>query len=44
MEAERAKGLIMVARAHWFAEEAGAAGTAAAAAAKPAAAELKETR
>ena len=31
MEAERAKGLIMAARAHWFAEESGAAGTAAAA-------------
>ena len=33
MEEERAKGLIMSARAHWFAEEAGAAGTAAAPAA-----------
>ncbi len=32
MDAERAKGLIMAARAHWFADEAGAAGTAAAAA------------
>jgi len=32
MDGERAKGLIMTARAHWFAEESGAAGTAAAAA------------
>ena len=31
MEEERAKSLIMAARAHWFADEAGAAGTAAAA-------------
>ena len=30
MEAEKAKVLIMAARAHWFADEAGAAGTAAA--------------
>jgi N utilization substance protein A len=44
MDDERAKGLIMAARAHWFADEAGAAGTAAAGAAKPAAAELKETQ
>ena len=36
MEEERAKGLIMAARAHWFAEEAGAAGTAAAAPTAPA--------
>ncbi len=43
MDEERAKVLIMTARAHWFAEEAGAAGTAAAAAAKPSAAALKET-
>jgi threonine aldolase len=32
MEEEKAKGLIMAARAHWFADEAGAAGTASAAA------------
>jgi N utilization substance protein A len=32
MEEERAKGLIMAARAHWFADEPGAAGTASAAA------------
>ncbi|MSQ64018.1 MAG: transcription termination/antitermination protein NusA [Betaproteobacteria bacterium] len=32
VDAERAKDLIMTARAHWFAEEPGAAGTAAAAA------------
>jgi len=44
MDEERAKGLIMAARAHWFAEEAGAAGTAAAAVAKPAAVSMKETR
>jgi N utilization substance protein A len=31
MDDEKAKGLIMAARAHWFADEAGAAGTAAAA-------------
>ena len=43
MDEERAKGLILAARAHWFAEEAGAAGTAAAAAAKPAATVSKET-
>jgi N utilization substance protein A len=43
MEEEKAKGLIMAARAHWFAEEAGAAATAAGGAAKPAAAGLKET-
>jgi len=39
MDAERAKGLILAARAHWFADEAGAAGTAAAAA--PASVALK---
>jgi len=39
MEEERAKGLIMAARAHWFADEAGAASTTAAATAKPAAAQ-----
>jgi len=44
MDAEKAKGLIMAARAHWFAEEAGAAGTAAAGAAKPAASTVKEAR
>ncbi len=43
MDEERAKSLIMAARAHWFAEETGAAGTAAAAAAKPAAVEVKGT-
>jgi N utilization substance protein A len=42
MDDEKAKGLIMAARAHWFAEEAGAAGGAAAAAGKPAAPAVKE--
>jgi N utilization substance protein A len=44
MDEERAKGLIMGARAHWFADEAGAEGAAAAGAAKPASAAAKETR
>jgi N utilization substance protein A len=37
MDEEKAKGLIMAARAHWFADEAGAAGAAAGGAPKPAA-------
>jgi len=44
MDAEKAKLLIMAARAHWFAEEAGAAGAAPAEAAKTAASTVKEAR